>query len=164
MLHMAPFLTGLMAVAIVAAATARLCNNGPLARTMLAIFINWIAEFLFKHFTGIHDPWQFNIVNDSISAAIILSRPASRWQAMIGVAYCIQIAMHGGYGARELISGIASWGKYNDALTTVAWLQLLLVGVWSGGVWGNRLVRHRISDRRSRLAEPRGGGMAHPGS
>lgn len=152
MLHMTPYLTGLVAVAVFAAMTARVTDNTALARSMAAVMFNWLAGIAYNSLTGIVDGWQFNIMIDSITATVILFRPAGKWQALLGVSYCVQIAMHGGYGALS-ISGTPNPHKYYMALTSVAWLQLLLVGGWCGGVCGGHFIHYRLRHRGAAPAE-----------
>ncbi len=157
--HMVPYLFGLVTVSIMAAVTVRMSDNDALSRSMAAVLLNWLAGITYNSLTGITDGWQFNILIDSITATVILFRPAGKWQALLGVTYCVQIAMHGGYGALSMW-GIPDPHKYYIALTAVAWLQLGLVGGWCGGISGGHFVRNRIWNRRSAAAQAVGRGVA----
>jgi len=105
----------------------------PFPRSMLAITGNWLLGLGFIALTGWTDCWLYNIVIDTAAAIAILWRPAGRAQAMLGVSYCVQIAMHTGYGAALLRYGSAEKFIYYDRLTTVAWAQLLIMGGWAIG-------------------------------
>jgi hypothetical protein len=127
-----------LGVAIAAAGfTSLRYPNGQLVRSMAAVALNWMLGLAFNFGTGITDGWWFNICIDIAAAVVILYRPAGRWQAALGVTYCIQIAMHCGYGLLA-IKGATDPMAYYNWLTGIAWLQLLVVGGWCGGVWSGR--------------------------
>lgn len=112
-------------------------------RAIMVLLLNWVAGMVFVSLTGWTDCWPFNIIIDASASVVILWRPAGKMQALLGVSYCVQIAMHGGYGAAK-IAGIADPWKYYNALTAVAWIQLLMIGGWSVAIWGRGIVRHRF--------------------
>lgn len=114
----------------------------PLPRTALAILGNWIAGLVMSIPGGITDAWAWNIAIDGFAAFVILWRPAGRWQSLLGVSYCAQIAMHIGYGALLLTDQQPDQWSYYDALTRVAWVQLALLGAWGGRTIWRALAGH----------------------
>jgi hypothetical protein len=129
------YASGLMAAAAIALATAIRHDNAQLARSVLAVTANWLAGVGFNLATGITDGWWFNIAIDAAAAAVIMYRPASRPQSILGVTYCVQIAMHCGYGLLNLLHQPVDPMPYYNWLTGIAWVQLLILGGWSGGLW-----------------------------
>jgi hypothetical protein len=131
-----------LAVAICAAGlTVRRTFDAQLLRSLGAVVVNWLIGTAFAFGTGITDGWWFNICIDTGAAAAILFRPAGRWQAALGVSYVVQIAMHCGYGLLSM-RGAQDPMAYYNWLTGIAWLQLLILGGWCGGIW-----RGGIADR-----------------
>ena len=52
-----------------------------------------------------------------------------------GLFYFFQIAAHIALGIRSLLGIPTDAIFYYDAITYVAWAQLLALGAWSGGIW-----------------------------
>ena len=65
--------------------------------------------------------------------AAVLWHPAGRAQQYIGLFYIFQIIGHIAYGGRLLLGYNANALLYYDALTVIAWLQLLTLGVVAYG-------------------------------
>lgn len=139
---------GLSIVTAFALTTGFARDDGRIVRAIMVLLLNWVAGMIFVSLTGWTDCWPFNIAIDTSASVAVLWRPAGRMQALLGVSYCVQIAMHGGYGAAKIM-GIADPWKYYDALTAVAWIQLLLVGGWGIAIWSGGIVRHRFGDHNS---------------
>lgn len=137
---------GLSAATLFALTTGFVHDESRIIRAMLVILFNWLLGMMFISATGWTDCWPFNIAIDASASVAILWRPAGRMQALLGVSYCVQIAMHGGYGAAKIMGTADPW-KYYDALTAVAWIQLLLIGGWIVAIWGGGIVRHRLGGR-----------------
>lgn len=150
-----------LAVAVPAAVlTGWLSGRPELARCVATVFAVWCLGVAFNLATGVSDAWQFNIVIDTYAAIVILFRPAGRWQAALGSFFCAQIAMHGGYGVGQLLGKTTDPVLYYDALTSVAWVQLLLIGGWCSGIWGGGLVRRWFGNRGAASAAPGVGRLA----
>lgn len=139
---------GLLAIVLLTGLTGwkHLESRGQLWRVGAALALNWGAGLLYVSNTGNYTPWQFSIFIDSAAALTILFHPAGRAQAYIGLFYLFQIAGHIAYGGRHLLGYPADPVYYYDAITWVAWAQLLAVGVWSIGLWCGDIL-HRIRDR-----------------
>lgn len=110
------------------------------------IAINWFIGLLYTHNTGNPTPWAFNIFIDSAAAFVVMFHPAGRVQSYIGLFYALQIAGHISFGGRRLMGYHADPVFYYDAITIVAWGQLVAIGMWAGGIWGKSLL-HRFRDR-----------------
>lgn len=156
---------GLFASVTAALVVARRVHAGrviaaPVTRSVLAILLNWIAGIAFNHVTGVTDGWIFNFVIDTLSAIAVLYRPAGRWQAVLGVLFCAQIAMDAGYGLLRALHVEADADKYYWALTRVAWLQLLLVWGWCGGLVAGGADRDVRVFGRQDIAGTLGGDLA----
>jgi len=161
MLHEAAYAPALWIIAIVALISARLSGNSGIARSVAVILLNWCAGIAYNILTGEHHGWMFNIIIDTSASVAILWRPAGKMQALLGVSYCTQIAMHGGYGAAKLF-GSADPDKYYAAITLVAWIQLLLIGGWCVGIWAGDGIRRRLGGYSPLAAAARGGNLAEP--
>lgn len=152
---------GLSIASLCALLTAFAREDGRIIRVMGVILLNWVAGMVFVGMTGWTDCWSFNIIIDASASVAILWRPAGRMQALLGVSYCVQIAMHGGYGAAEIM-GVADPWKYYDALTAVAWVQLLIIGGWCVGIWAGGGIRRWLGGSGSSAVAPRYSGVAEP--
>lgn len=131
------FTVGIVIAGIIAAITClRFPDQRPqLLRTALAIWMNWIAGLLYVHTTGNMTPWHFNIFIDAVAAAGVMWHPAGKVQGYIGLFYFFQIAAHIAFGIRSLLGIPNDAIFYYDAITYVAWAQLIALGSWSGGIW-----------------------------
>ena len=149
---------GLALVFLAAAFVAYRYRDDRLARAAFAVAINWFFGVGLNVATGITDGWWFNIVIDALAATVILWRPAGRFQSILGVTYCIQIAMHCGYGLNMLLHNAVDPMLYYDILTGIAWAQLAVLGGWVAWIWSDprRARRNSVADRT------RGQGMAEP--
>ena len=148
-----PFLLygfGLAAAMVTASLTVTAYPNWQLARAALVVFANWVAGTVFALATDITDGWWFSLAIDAVAAAVILYRLSNQWQVALGLTYCLQIVMHLASG---LLNSADAW-HYYSALTAIAWLQLLLIGGWSGDVWLRR-PRAEADTRAPNRAEPR---------
>lgn len=134
----------LLAVAFYTASTiAFQLQDWQLLRSAIAVLANWAFGIAFNYTTGITDGWWFNICIDTGAAAAILWHPAGRWQAVLGVTYCVQIAMHLGYGVVLLLQQTPDPMAYYHWLTVIAFAQLVVLGGWTGGAL--------VSSRNSRV-------------
>ncbi len=130
-------------------------------RTALVMFANWLAQLAYYLNTDDSTPIAFNLLIDTVSAAIILSRPSGRMQAVIGVTYVSQIALHTSYGIAKILWGY-SFGAavlYWEILLWLGVLQLVLGGLWFGDGMARRFLGSGYLRRlllRGSLAEPHG--------
>jgi hypothetical protein len=138
---------GLAAAMVAASLTVTAFPNWQLARAALVVFANWVVGTVFVLATDISDGWWFNIAIDTLAAAVILYRVSRQWQVALGLTYCLQIAMHIAYALNVAAD---AWPYYN-ALTAIAWLQLLMVVGWSGEIW----LRRPKPDAEASQTEPR---------
>lgn len=149
---------GLILVGAFALATGAVLWREQLLRSCAAVVANWMIGTAFITLTGWTDCWGFNIILDAATATLVLWHPASRMQALIGVSYCVQIAMHIGYGTAKIdlfvIGARADPWKYYDALTAIAWIQLALLGGWGSGLWLWRIADRRRGVRLEKTAGP----------
>lgn len=134
---------GLVVACAATGLTVRRIYSWQLLRSMAAVALNWLVGTAFAMTTGITDGWWFNIGLDALTAVVILYHPAGRWQAALGVSYCFQLLMHIGYGARVVFASGADAMSYYDWLTGIAWIQLLILGGWCGGLWVSGTRRRR---------------------
>jgi len=135
-----PFLLygiGLAAAMVAASMTVTAFPDWRLARAAVVVFANWVIGTVFVLVSGVTDAWWFNIAIDAVAAAAILYRLSTHWQAALGLTYCLQIAMHIAYALLTAKGGAVPL-PYYGALTAIAWLQLVMVGGWSGDVWLRR--------------------------
>lgn len=145
-----------LAVAMVAASlTVTAFPDWQLARAALAVFANWLLGTLFAMASGVTDGWWFNILIDTGAAAVILHRMSSPWQALLGVTYCVQIAMHLAYSWLS-VDGAADAMTYYAWLTRIAWAQLALLVIWSVELWRNGTIGLRARDGVENGDPPRG--------
>lgn len=142
MLDMPSYAIGLFLVCIMAFITGSLFENSreQLWRSAGAILANWCVGMLYVYNTGNTSPWAFNIFIDSVAAATVLFHPAGRAQVYIGLFFAFQLAGHIAFGGRELLGLYADPFYYYDAITLVAWGQLLAMGVWGAGIWGKAIL------------------------
>ncbi len=163
---MDPFLAYGLGLSLTAGAVWILCRFEPsddtvrLGRCMAIVIANWLLGSSFVILTGVADPWWFSLMLDVAAGAAVLTRPAGRWQAALGTAYCAQICMHLGY-AWCWWRSCADILRYYDQLTAVAWGQLGLLGGWCGYIWlrpaGGWRARPAMAarPRRERVDPPR---------
>ena len=139
------YMNGLFAMLAIAGLTAwrHVDERSALMRTAGAIFANWVAGLVYVQNTGNLTPWHFNIFIDALAAAAVLYHPAGRAQGFIGLFYGFQIAFHVAVGFRLLLDFPVDLLFYYDAITWIAWAQLLAIGGWCGTVWG-RSALHRF--------------------
>lgn len=145
MLDWQAYLSGLAAMAGVSIATGWFIPavREQVLRTAAAIILVWAFGILYITNTGNYDPWEFNLFIDGAAMTAILWHPAGRGQAVVGWLYILQLVYHGYYGSRELLGADNSIDLYYNVLTVIAWVQLLAVGLWCGGIWlQDRLPRH----------------------
>ncbi len=100
--------------------------KGPMLRVSSMILANWILGTMFVIYTQDATPWLFSAVIDTISARVILKRPASTIQAYIGIIYIIQIMFHAGFAFNDNPDRFA----YYNWLTGLAFVQLIFLGGW----------------------------------
>lgn len=118
-------------------------QSSSMTRTILAIAGNYVISFAYTWTTKDPDPWPLFMALDFATALVILIRPAGRAQAIIGLTYIMQIAIHTSYA----LAGSGADGRiYWWLITAFAFLQLILIGGWWANVSGyrfRRLRRHR---------------------
>lgn len=152
-----PYMSGLFTISLLCLVTAwrKAAQREQILRATAVIVSNWCAGLAYVQNSGNLTPWQFNIFIDSASAAVILWHPAGRAQAYIGLFYMLQIAFHAAYGIREVLGQQVDQLFYYDAITWIAWGQLLAMGTWCSGIWGKDAVRrwrdhsHALDCRKS---------------
>lgn len=149
MTELPAYLTGLVSMLVLVGLTAfrHKMQREQVLRSAAAILFNWIAGSLYVSFTEDYTPWHFSIFIDAICAFIVMWQPAGRVQGFIGLFYFLQIAGHTAFGLRYLTGYPNDPIFYYDAITYVAWAQLLAMGAWCVGIWGSpvfRFVRDRV--------------------
>lgn len=126
---MMSYLTGLVLIA----GSLALFSRGAVERCASVIIANWVAQFVYNDWLGTFTPWGWFTIIDAISAIVILWMPAGRWQAILGGTYVAQIVCHFIYAKGGLVQH-----DYWQVLTNIAWLQLILLGVWGYGSGASR--------------------------
>lgn len=144
MLDMPSYALGLAMTVAFAAVT---CLHIPatvkqLCRVAGVLLANWLAGMAFFALSNDYSAWYFNIFIDAAAAFVVLWKPVGKAQQYIGLFYFIQLAGHIAYGSRILLGYPANAAYYYDAITIVAWLQLLAVWGWAGGLWLQALLHH----------------------
>lgn len=125
----------------------------PIRRTALVMIANVAVNALFVSAAGIHDPWLWYIVVDSVSAVLVIWRPAWLPQGVIAGLYGCQLAVHVIYKLTHTLSE----NRYWVCLIVAAILQLLTLGGWYL-VDRGRIVLDRWRGARMARAEGRSGG------
>jgi len=123
-------------------------------RCVVVQWANWLAGLAFVTLSGNATPWAFNILIDGIAAAIILARPAAKFQSVLGAIYLAQISISCGYGLNE-IKDTAEPLIYYNMLSLLGWLQLLILGGWGGADLAKRHT-HRLRASHHALARAEG--------
>lgn len=131
------FATGLLITTLLVAFTSwrRADQRNQLLRTMAAVALNWIVGLIYVQNTGNLTPWHYNIFIDALAAAGVMWHPAGKVQGYIGLFYFFQIAAHIAYGIRDVLGIPTDAIFYYDAITYIAWAQLIALGAWCGGIW-----------------------------
>lgn len=124
----------------------------PMLRTALALVANWIANTAYVMATGDYSPWGWFIATDAAAAWIVLWHPAGRVQSLVGWCFMAQILLHGVYAISDPILAAR---PYWEALTIIAFLQLLFLGGWIIGHGGKAAYR-AWGRRRSGVARASG--------
>jgi len=120
------------------------------ASIVVGIWMLW-SGFIFA--TGIYEPWHWGIVIDGLATWVLLRAPTCRPRTILAALYCVQIAMHIGYGI-VVMTTAPDYEAYYDRLKIIGWLQLFLVGGWSiGSLWHRLLRARRISFTSLRHAD-----------
>lgn len=102
-------------------------NASPaLQRTALALIGNWVSILAAQQVTGTLDPWLLFMAADAGAALIVLTHPASRPQAVIGVIYILQITFHIAYA---LVGSGPATGLYLTMLSVGGWLQIATLAI-----------------------------------
>lgn len=149
MLDFLPFSIGILATTV----ACMLLGSHVIRLCSAVLFLNWATHSSFTFATGLYDPWYFLAVLDGLSAALLLTHPASKLQVILGATYASQILMHLAYGGLKLFGRFPDYDMYYDMLTIVAWAQLFVLG---GGVSGDigRRIYHSWSVWRLSAASP----------
>lgn len=133
------------------ASIARNVRHGPMLRTALTFVGVYLFQLAYSYTIGAPGQEMAFIVADAVAAAIILLRPSGRAQALIGLTYLLQMAMH---AAKALLGTASDPVVYWWFVTAAAFLQLLLLGGW----W----IHVRLSDHRTvRHPAARAGAFHH---
>jgi hypothetical protein len=152
---------------LLACAASTLCAGRANRICALVLIANFIANETYVRITGQYTPWLYFLATDTI-ALIALTFPFSgRIGAILAATYATQLVMHLSYGIST--SGVAY--TYWQALTAMAWLQLLILFVGSVSNGCGRLNSHLrrlrgrvpvdLAPHPSRIrSAPRGGGEA----
>lgn len=111
-------------------------------RTTTALLANWLAHMLYWGVSHDPTPYFFSIGVDTLTAVIILTRPAGRMQAMIGWTLLVQIMVGFSYALAVKTGGyvVEAEHRYWLWLDTIAAIQILLVGGWWIGGLGRRFL------------------------
>jgi hypothetical protein len=127
-------------------------NASPaLQRTALALAGNWVCVLAAQWVTGDLAPWPLFILADAGAALIVLSHPASKPQAVIGVIYILQITFHIAYA---LAGAGAATALYLHMLSGGGWLQIatLAIGAIHHGSRKRRAARGGLGSGRALAA------------
>lgn len=109
-------------------------GNKPMMRTAAALLGCLIVNRLHFLFTHEYVPYGWYIIVDTITAAIVLARPAGRVQAMIGTTYLAEISFHVAYAVYLHRNGFqyATELCYWKLLFWTAMLQAAMIVGWTG--------------------------------
>lgn len=124
-------------------------NASPaLQRTALALTVNWVVVLAAQWVTGNLAPWPLFILADAGTALIVLSHPASKPQAVIGVIYILQITFHIAYA---LVGAGLATALYLHMLSGGGWLQIatLAIGAIDHGSGKRRAARGGLGGDRT---------------
>ena len=155
MTELPAYAMGLLLTAVLCVLAWWKVRDGALLRSFAAVAVIWAAGAAYVSETRIYDPWPLSMALDIMAAMIILRHPAGLFQALLGVLFMLQIAMHIGYAAAKG-NGSADIYLYYDALTYAGWVQLMVLSGWASG----RLGKDRI-DRAWRRVAPTSGRTHH---
>lgn len=144
---MISYLTGLVLIA----GSLALFSRGAVERCASVLLANWVAQYVYNDWAGAFTPWGWFTFIDALSAAAILWRPAGRWQAALGMTFAAQIVCH----FIRAKGGLAQH-DYWQVLTNIAWLQLMLLGVWG---YGSSASRFAVRWRSQRPHKTHNGGL-----
>ena len=144
---MISYLTGLVLIA----GSLALFSRGAVERCASVIIANWVAQYVYNDWAGIFTPWVWFTLIDLLSGLVILWKPAGRWQAILGGTYAAQIVCHFVYA-----NGGFAQHDYWQILTSIAWAQLLILGVWGHG---SAFARLRIRWRAEHPHKTHNGGL-----
>ena len=138
-----------VALIVLATAALWLCGDKRLARVGAALLANWIVCTGWVLLTGNYYAWGWFMFVDTLSAfyVLVLLRPCTHVQAIIGGFYVAQVAFHGTFGV-----GVANGDTYLTALDLLGRAQLAALII--GGGYGLVARLHRRSHR------PAGNGVA----
>lgn len=129
-------------------------SRSAFARCLIVQWANWVLGLGFVALSGDTTPWAFNILIDGLAAAIILTRPAARFQSILGGFYLVQVSISCGYGLNE-IKDMNDPLVYYAMVSCIGWLQILVLGSWGGADMLKRVV-HRYRGMRVAVASPQG--------
>jgi hypothetical protein len=107
-----------------------------LTRCAAAVVGNWAVNTFYVTVSGEFTPWPLFIMTDMLAALVILKRPAAKMQALLGVSYLMQIAIHTGYAMVQAARGVPPDDvqmMYLDWLDIVGYGQLFILGTWGIG-------------------------------
>ena len=134
-------------------------NASPaLQRTALALSANWVCVLVAQQATGTLAPWPLFILADAVAAAGVLTHPASKPQAVIGVIYILQITFHIAYA---LVGAGPATALYLNMLSVGGWLQIatLATGAIHHGSRKRRAVNSGLGGNRALAAGTSARGM-----
>lgn len=119
---MIALLSGILAVCFASALRGNTCQTA----TAMVLLVNWCLNTAFCALVDVPDPWIWFVCTDYLSGLAIYGLCESRFQRAIMLTYALQCIMHVAYG----IVGPVAQTPYWDALYSVAWVQVALIGVW----------------------------------
>lgn len=125
---------------LVAVFLALAAGTSLMQRVALVLLANWLVLTAYVDATNNYTPWAMCFVVDALSAWAVMRRPASCPQATIGMLYLGQMSWHLVFGVREAINLPADAIFYYDAVTYIAWGQVAVLGVWTGGAMADRIL------------------------
>ena len=122
----------------------------------IVVTATWAAWCLFILLSKDYEPWYWGIFIDAVAIGFLLRAPSCRIRAVIAALYTTQVGAHIAYGGVLMWTGAADWQSYYTQTQITGWAQLLIVGVWGGGIFlrrimsdwrGRHLQRHRAHPR-----------------
>lgn len=132
-------------------------RRAAMARTGIAIALNWICGVAWVRATGDYSPAIAWTLIDFGAAMVILMRPAGRMQAAVGAVFLAEIVAHMLY----YIAAHPGENYYLGVLDVLADVQLVLYAAWVGGVgvrgignrWRGRHRKHHLASHPAGMVQ-----------